>query len=299
MAEKINISEYNYQYEDDKVSISNIDRDNIDRDSQIPKPPRKMEKWKKIAIFSIILLLISNSFWISQMNQKVEGTSYYELVRINSLTADYYQSLRENVGPQSPQWSIYSDSGQKDVEFCAELAKHDAGKIYWPEWDRPYYEFTNTHAYNDAYNKMFQILTIIGIKPSNSPAIIIEKTLIFINQKISYCPDIINKYFSPIETLSCGTGDCDDYSILFACILEICGIDTAVSFYTNSYNKGHALVLVHLNDIGDHGVYHYDDLTSLGLSAGRWLMIDPQFLINEQNDSSWMEQWKIKVAAEV
>jgi hypothetical protein len=50
--------------------------------------------------------------------------------------------------------------------------------------------------------------------------------------------------------------------------------------------------------LGGYGYYYYSDLTSLGLASGKWIIIEPQMLIQNQDDSSWFSQWIIEVAAE-
>ncbi len=115
---------------------------------------------------------------------------------------------------------------------------------------------------------------------------------------MDYDYDMKERFFTPTETLSSGTGDCEDYSILVSSLFELAGIQSAVAGFTNSAGAGHAMVLVRLSSLGGYGHYYYDSLTGLGLSSGKWIMIEPQATIAYQQQSSWFEQWDIEAAAE-
>ncbi len=80
-------------------------------------------------------------------------------------------------------------------------------------------------------------------------------------------------------------------------MFEEVGIDAAIAFLTNG-STYHAMVLVPLDDISPYQCYSYSDLTSSGLQAGEWLMIEPQSAIDDQL-TDWVHQWSIVVAAEV
>jgi transglutaminase-like putative cysteine protease len=111
--------------------------------------------------------------------------------------------------------------------------------------------------------------------------------------------DMTERFYAPWETLAHRSGDCEDFSILTSALFELAGIDSAFGAFTNDYNENHAMVLIHLNDLGPYDYYSYDDLTSLGLSSGRWIIIEPQTTLDYQSDASWMDQWTILVAADV
>ena len=81
---------------------------------------------------------------------------------------------------------------------------------------------------------------------------------------------------------------------LFLNLLE----ESAIGLFKNDNDDYHAMVLVHLDDLGDYGYWQYNDLTSLGLPEGQWIMIEPQSTISYQYDD-WMSTWNILVAAEV
>jgi hypothetical protein len=76
-------------------------------------------------------------------------------------------------------------------------------------------------------------------------------------------------------------------------------VESAIAFFANDADEGHAMNLVKLNDLGDYGYYFYGDLTGQGLDDGRWIIIEPQSLIDDQYDPEWLEQWDLKVAAEI
>jgi len=71
-------------------------------------------------------------------------------------------------------------------------------------------------------------------------------------------------------------------------MLEAAGIKSAVAFFTNSTLGGHAMVLVHVDNLGGYGYYYYSDLTSYGLASGKWIEI-----------KRWFTYWSIVACAEV
>jgi len=216
--------------------------------------------------------------------------SYLNMVRLDSLDLDYYITIREDYGG-----AIFN---QDKVDFCAQLSKHDRAAYYWPVADSTYYDITGYHRYYAAFATQLSVLNLVGVKGTDSAAVEISKILSFIDGNITFQYDMYDRYFAPTETLSSGTGDCDDFSILASSMFEMMGIQSAIAYFQNSYGGAHAMVLVHLPDLGGYGYYYYSDLTSLGLASGKWIIIEPQTLIQNQDDSSWFSQWIIEVAAE-
>lgn len=273
-----------------------------------PQPEQRRRKgnpWIVVACVAIVLLLVSNVYWVVTSEPvTLDGSGdqgeaeYLELVRMDSTTADYYQTLREEVGPQSASWSYGGSDWEDDVEFCADLARHDIGEVYWETYDDYYFDATGAHAYNDAYNELLEIISLAGVRSTDDDITQMAKILEFINLKVDYASDLEDKFFAPVETLAYGTGDCDDYSILATALFELVGVDSAVAFFSNAQDEGHAMALVHLDDLGDYGYYYYSDLVSLGLQAGDWIIIEPQDLISAQDDPQWIEQWDVEVAME-
>ncbi|MCX6651589.1 MAG: hypothetical protein NT131_08060 [Methanomassiliicoccales archaeon] len=273
-----------------------------------PYPNQQKKKgnpWMIVACVAIVLLLVTNAYWVIASNPSVldgteddSGAAYLKLVRMDSTTADYYQTLREEVGPQSASWSSRGSDWDDDVQFCANLAKHDIGAVYWETYDDYYFEAKGTHAYDDAHNELLEILALAGVKSTDDDITQMVKILDFINLNVDYASDLEDKFFAPVETLAYGSGDCDDYSILAAALFELVGVDSAVAFFSNNLDEGHAMTLVHLDDLGDYGYYYYDDLTTIGLQAGNWIIIEPQDLISAQDDPQWTGQWDVEVAAE-
>jgi transglutaminase-like putative cysteine protease len=183
------------------------------------------------------------------------------------------------------------------VDFCANLAMHDERKVYWAEYEYLYYDGYQTHSYDDALAKLQYVLDYIGISSSNTSVEKIAGVLKFMNKYLHYEPDMIDKFFAPVETLAYRSGDCEDYSILAAALFELVGVDAAVAFFDDADLNGHAMTLVHLDSLGQYSYVYSPDLTSLGLSAGTWITIEPQSVITEQS-GSWFAQWYLEVAAE-
>jgi len=221
-----------------------------------------------------------------------------ERLRLDSLASDYYQTIREEVGPQSVSWKVFGSTWQEQVDFCADLAMHDEGQVYWPTYESQYYDWYGTHSYDDAYNTLRYVPDYVGITGSNTSVEKIEAIQRFVSTFIEYQPDMIDKFFAPVETLAYRSGDCDDFSILSAALFEVAGIDAAIGFFTDADQiYGHAMVLVHLNDLGPYDYSYYADLTTVGLSAGQWIEIEPQSPITEQY-GDWFDYWDLVVAAE-
>lgn len=101
---------------------------------------------------------------------------------------------------------------------------------------------------------------------------------------------------APVETLCFKSGDCDDFSNLGATLFEAVEIDSAIGFFSNNQSEYHAMALVQLDALYGYGSWHYDDLTSYGLGAGNWIIIEAQLPIDSQDDS-WIAQWGLDVAA--
>lgn len=210
---------------------------------------------------------------------------YLDLVRIDSLVNDYYETIRDSI----------TDS----VTFEAKLSKHDQGELQWIGVDDDYYSITGSHRYSEAQQILLNILELAEVNVSeDNSSVCIEKILQFVNDKIDYQYDLDERIFAPTETLASGTGDCEDYSILVTALFELAGIDSAVAKFMNSDGDCHVMVLVHLSDLGGYDYYCYSDLTGYGLDSGQWIIIEPQLKITNQQLSSWFTQWNILAAAE-
>jgi len=223
----------------------------------------------------------------------------YETFRLESTVADYYETLRDDSSMQTSDWWYSWLSTQDKVNFCANLAKHDIAKVYWPSLETTYHDYYGTYSYNDAKAKLTFFLSVAEVNSYDTPVTKITKILEHVVNYIAYRPDMNDRYNSPWETLAFQSGDCDDFSTLTSALFELAGIDSALEFVKNGANNGHAMVLIHLDDLGSYGHYYYSDLTGYGLSAGKWIVIEPQMLIDQQHDSTWMSQWNIMAAAEI
>ena len=53
------------------------------------------------------------------------------------------------------------------------------------------------------------------------------------------------------------------------------------------------------NPYYDNVYYSYSDLTSLGLSSGKWIIIEPQSPIEYQGEQDWFKQRSITDALEI
>jgi hypothetical protein len=84
-------------------------------------------------------------------------------------------------------------------------------------------------------------------------------------------------------------------------LLENKGIECAIGFFNkDTGNTDHCMILVNLNDLDGYGYYYYyDDLTSMGLSGGRWIIIEPQSKIDNQHSTEWFSDWNLNAASEI
>ena len=229
-------------------------------------------------------------------SDNVLQTSYntLQVLRIGHLLADYYNSVRAD-----HSYSTYQDR----VNFAAELANHGLGKMYWAgSYEDAYYSHANEHSSTTARRELDKVLNVIGVQVTDSPTQKIDKILDFITAHIHYEYDLDDVHLAPMETLGFLSGDCDDFTTLAAALFEAVGIDSAVGEFQGP-SGGHAMTLVHLDDISPYGYYSYADLTSLGLQSGKWVIIEPQHTIENQMtdamDDQLTNQLTVKAAAEV
>lgn len=214
----------------------------------------------------------------------------------NSLTS-FYDALRYEYGLSG---AASRRATEKDkVRFAARLALHDTCHMSWPEVEEDYYALLGAHSYDEAWEKLQEALSAAGVGGEDTAVESIEKILAFLSDYVAYELEVDDVYRAPVETLSLRSGDCDDYSILAAALFESVEIESAIGFFKNGGGEAHVMVLVHLEDLGDYDCWYYDELTQRGLSPGRWIIIEPQYVIEYQGDDEWLGQWRLVAASEV
>jgi len=223
----------------------------------------------------------------------LDDLMYLDIVHIDSLVNDYYETIRDKKSPLIPTYGELAT-------FLANLAKHDKGTIWWSDIGTDYYDITGSHRYSEARVTLLNIIALSGVNTDDTSPEKIDKILSFVNSKVDYQHDLDDKGFFPTETLNSGTGDCEDYSILFSALFELAGVESAIGlFESDDGTSGHSMVLVQLPDLGGEGYYYYGDLTSYGLNSGKWIIIEPQRDgIENQDSASWFTMWNIQAAAE-
>ncbi|MBO3798980.1 MAG: transglutaminase domain-containing protein [Candidatus Brockarchaeota archaeon] len=242
---------------------------------------------------NLSLLKMLNAYLKKSYDNLVLSRTLSETLKGSHLLWDYYDMVR----------SFYRD-GKLNItmtRFMADLAKHNLGRTYCPLED-PYFQITGEHSWTTVMRKLEAVYTLIGIKPEDAPIERIKKILQFINDNVRYQVDYDNVFLSPLETLIFGSGDCDDYTILAATLFEMAEIDAAVAIGTFAYaNKtiGHTMVLVHMDTLGPYGFHSYEDLTDMGLSLGKWILIESQNTIDKQYDPDWFSHWMLETAVDV
>jgi len=219
---------------------------------------------------------------------------YYKteaMLRIGNSLESYYDHLREKMGPRS-WWSR-----QQEADFAAKLASHALGRNCWPSLENEYYMQVGEHSYELAKERLYSVMDLIAITYS-SPTQKIESTLQFIQQNIHYEYEFGDIYLAPAETLGFKSGDCDDFSILAAALFEAAGIDSAFGIFSNSEKEYHCMVLVRLEKLEGYSYWSYSDLTDLGLTQGKWIIIEPQTTIEHQGDDG-IGEWNLLAASPV
>jgi hypothetical protein len=223
-------------------------------------------------------------------------------LRIGNSLESYYDYLRQELGPTGVEewwWSRYSESRwQTQVDFAANLALHDLRRIYWPAIEEDYYEDVGEYSYDTARRKIDDILGLLEVRTYDTASVKTRKILEFVSLHIHYETEVNDVFLAPVETLGFKSGDCDDFTILTAALLEDMGIDSAIGFFSNENDEYHAMVLVHLEGLVDYGYWYFSDLTHRDLDEGRWIIIEPQLTIEDQGDD-WISQWDLLVAADL
>jgi hypothetical protein len=165
-----------------------------------------------------------------------------------------------------------------------------------------YYDTTEPHeySYQTADHIIEKAMNMTGISISDSNVMKIEKVLAFIHSTVHYELRLIDHFWFPCETLTFKSGDCTSFSILAASMFEKTGIESAIGFFTNSSLGGHAMVLVHMDDLGPYNYTCYGDLTGYGLTSGKWILIEPQASSLEQYGTllnTWIKSWDTGMVA--
>jgi hypothetical protein len=213
----------------------------------------------------------------------------------NSLTS-YYDYLRMEFGPTGSrsQWQYEEES----CKFASCLALHDLHRLYWNQAEEYYGRDVGQQSYAQAWEVLKKAVQYCGIDSDDSDTEKVEKVLAFVSGFVVYESEIDNSLRAPVETLSLRSGDCDDFSILVAALLEAVDIDTGIGFF-ESDGAGHAMVLVHMDELDGYRCWYYSDLTKYDFEPGNWLEIEPQRIIDYQSEDAWFSQWSLYMAVEV
>ena len=235
----------------------------------------------------------------SRVEELEEALSQYiaeEALRIGNNLTSYYDAVRARYGLGGED---YGEGEYPGVEFAAKLAYHDLGNPCWPKIEEEFHEELGVHSHEAAWRHLERALSLAGVDAEMDAVERVERILSFLHDYVTYQGEVDEVIRAPVETLSLGSGDCDDYSTLAAALLEAVGVDSAVAIFKDAEENYHYMVLIHLNDLGIYNYTYYDDLTAYGLSPGRWIVIEPQYLIERQGYLKWFNRWSLEAAAEV
>ena len=271
--------------EDFQSELDDIMIENTKLDSRLRKIQRELND-------TVDLIKIRDR-QISKLNQI--NVTYTYLNAGNSLTS-FYDALRDEEGLTG---GGSQKNMNKEIKFGRDLVKHSLGKNIRPTFEKEYRKDTGISSYNQANEILKIAYNQTKINSGDSDTEKVAKVLEYINDLMDFESDMNDVFRAPPEALTVRTGDCDDYCFLAAALFEEAGIDTAIGFYKNDDDSGHTMNLLHLDELEEYSYYSYDSLTSKGLSSGKWIQIEPQRYIDDQNDEEWMEDWELRLAEEI
>lgn len=237
----------------------------------------------------------------ARYNSSVTNYTIDSLMNVSHYLADYYALIRRVVSPLgwfNPQ--LYNSDA---INFTAEMAEHGLGRSVWPDFENYFYYNTSTmyghpiHSYEMARSKLDAVYQTINITPTDNATIKIDKILTYVNKYVHYEPDINDTILAPMETLTYHSGDCEDYSILVGALFELAGIDSAIAM-GSGFGEYHVYLLVKLSDLNPYGFKSYNNLTNLGLSSEKWIQVEPQYSINNQNVTT-VQSFTLDAAVEI
>jgi hypothetical protein len=235
--------------------------------------------------------------------------SVLKTLRTPTLLAKYYRDFRSNLTKigysQSidKNWWISSSYIEDGLEYSTKLASHDAGNFYWPflEDESEYYDSTGEYSHQSSNRVMNEFLSFAKIDGNDTSTEKVDKIMNHISHYIYYENKTMNALWFPVESLSFMSADQINMAILYSAIFEMVEIESAIGFFGNSTGAFHIIVLIQLDDLDGYEYMFYDDLVNLGLSPGRWIIIDPLFesLSEQELNLAWLDQWHIGSVAEL
>lgn len=233
-------------------------------------------------------------------NQAAIAAETNQMLAMTDNTLDiYYNEIRDaqGLGQLVCLWG-----SQCEVNFWAALSQQALGEdslestLGQQKAEATYHSVTNSYTYTDAKKQLDELVFApygADVQSSDSDEVKITKILGFIDSHIQYAGDLSETPHAPGETLALRSGDCKDYSILTSAALADAGIPSAVMWMDNIPNPSgsdHAMILIQSNE--NMPLYEsYSDLTSYGLPAGRWWVIEPQYTLPQQlQNPQWFAQ---------
>ncbi|MEM3403965.1 MAG: hypothetical protein QXJ17_05490 [Nitrososphaeria archaeon] len=249
----IQYNELQHKFDSLATSHKNLESNYADLSAQYAVIEHDLSTWKQLHIGTTL-------------------ETYYDHVRANVLTIGGYPLGEE-------RWWLFPDYYEISVNLAAEMAAHDAGNLYWPnlESESEYYSYVGEYSYQTANRILSRALALANVTYTDNTIIRIDKIMKFTSSIVHYESRLIDHMWFPTETLTFRSGDCTSFSIIGAALFEMVGIKSAIGFFKNSEGEGHAMILIHLDDLEEYRYYYYPDLSSLGLSKGKWIIIEPQF----------------------
>lgn len=278
-----------------------------------PLPPSSQRSKRSVSITTfaatIIVLLVMTGIVSYFAFSGVGNNTAADKLRIGTTLETYYDYVRVHIRTlggeplAEERWNNYPNYYNVTTSVASYFAAHDAGQAYWSDMESGsgYYDQTGEHAYQTARVIIDYAMNLAGVSSSDSDVEKIDKILGFISVHVVYQSKLLDHMWFPTETLTFESGDCTSFSILASCMFERVGIKSAIGIFTNSSMGAHMMVLVHLDDLGSYRYSYYNDLTDYGLTAGKWIVIEPQYdsLSSYSSNFDWVQSWGIVAANEV
>ncbi|MDP6294286.1 MAG: transglutaminase-like domain-containing protein, partial [Candidatus Woesearchaeota archaeon] len=206
-----------------------------------------------------------------------QENQYKELTQLDSQLQEYFSIVRENNGKRA--WWKQVGLYDKQAELAADMAKAAAGNLVWKREEGQFSQKTNQNSYVLQADRADSLLAYGNVKGTEQEKL---NAILRLLQNIRYEEDLNDQFRFPLETLNLGSGDCDDFSILSATLLERANIPTAIVLVSNEDGTlAHAWIAV-------QGEF---DLPVADINLpGKWHLVEPQFTIAQQAQE-WFDQY--------
>lgn len=205
-----------------------------------------------------------------------------------NLPWSYYEEVRRVHAPASGR--------DEKLDWLADIVMHDLGRRSWAAEKLKYRDRSGRYAHRDALRTLRLVLENAEVSEEQDEQERMRRILDWMNDHLAYEHEIDDLFRAPIETLSLGSGDCDDWTGLAAALMNEAGIDAAAGWFTRTDEEGkeraHMMLLVPA-ELGTKA-WWFKDLSKHGLPGG-WHVVEPQRRLDEQKSPN-IRRWSLVAA---